>query len=177
MSRDDYIDFQERTEPLAYLITIRTYGTWLHGDERGAMDRREHNRHGAPNIAPNRRLVKAEHAQLKHPPVTFDEAQRAAVEQAIREVCAHRDYQLLAVNVRTNHVHCVVAAACRPELVMNGFKVYATRHLREEGLLLPDVKPWSRHGSNPYLWTPEQVERAIDYVINGQDGDPWIPND
>jgi hypothetical protein len=39
-------------------------------------------------------------------------------------------------------------------------------------LLPPDVKPWSRHGSNPYLWTPEEVERAIDYVINGQDDEP-----
>ncbi|MEP7214250.1 MAG: hypothetical protein ABI791_14320 [Acidobacteriota bacterium] len=25
--------------PLAYLITIRMYGTWLHGDERGSVDR------------------------------------------------------------------------------------------------------------------------------------------
>jgi REP element-mobilizing transposase RayT len=173
MSRDDYIDFQERDEPLAYLITIRTYGTWLHGDERGSMDRREHNRYGAPKIAPNRRLVKAEQSQLKRSPVTLNEAQRVVVEQAIREVSAHRGYQLLAVNARTNHVHSVVAAACEPEIVMNTFKAYATRHLREAGLLPPEVKPWSRHGSNPYLWTPEQVDRAIDYVINGQGDAPW----
>ena len=25
--------------PLAYLITIRTFGTWLHGDSRGPVDR------------------------------------------------------------------------------------------------------------------------------------------
>lgn len=25
--------------PLGYLITFRCYGTWLHGDERGATDR------------------------------------------------------------------------------------------------------------------------------------------
>ncbi len=25
--------------PLAYLITFRCYGTWLHEDERGATDR------------------------------------------------------------------------------------------------------------------------------------------
>jgi hypothetical protein len=25
--------------PLAYLITFRCYGTWLHGDERGSVDR------------------------------------------------------------------------------------------------------------------------------------------
>jgi hypothetical protein len=25
--------------PLAYLITFRCYGTWLHGDKRGSIDR------------------------------------------------------------------------------------------------------------------------------------------
>ena len=31
----DYVEFQERTVPLAYSITVRSYGTWLHGDKRG----------------------------------------------------------------------------------------------------------------------------------------------
>ncbi len=29
--------------PPAYLITFRTYGSWLHGDEKGSIDRK-HNR-------------------------------------------------------------------------------------------------------------------------------------
>ena len=33
-------DFDENEFPLAYLITFRCYGTWVHGDERGSMDRR-----------------------------------------------------------------------------------------------------------------------------------------
>ena len=32
----DYIDFQDRSSPIGYLITFRCYGKWLHGDERGA---------------------------------------------------------------------------------------------------------------------------------------------
>ena len=35
--------------PLAYFITFRAYGTWLHGDERGAVDRR-HNDYGTPYL-------------------------------------------------------------------------------------------------------------------------------
>jgi REP element-mobilizing transposase RayT len=172
MSRRDYIDFQEKTSPLAYLITIRTYGTWLHGDERGSVDRRYYNKYGTPKIPPSKQRVRTEQALLKHPPVALNQAQRVVVEQAIREVCAHRGYHLMAVNARTNHVHSVVAAECEPEPVMNAFKAYATRHLREAGLMSPGVRPWSRHGSNPYLWTPEDVERAIEYVINGQDDKP-----
>jgi len=168
MGKVDYIDFQDRIEPLAYLITIRCYGTWLHGDERGSVDRSKYHSYGAPKMSADRRLVEAEAAQLKHSPIKLNDAQRAVIEKAIREVCGHRGYQLLAVNARTNHVHTVVAAAGKPEPVMNAFKSYATRGLREARLLPPTIKPWSRHGSNPYLWTPEQVERAIDYVNNGQ---------
>ena len=31
----DYVDFQDRSKPIGYLITFRCYGTWLHGDKRG----------------------------------------------------------------------------------------------------------------------------------------------
>ena len=75
--------------------------------------------------------------------------------------------------VRTNHVHSVVAASCKPEHVMDSFKAYATRQLREARLMGPDIKIWARHGGTPYLWTEEQVERAIDYVINGQGEEPF----
>ena len=30
----DYIDFQDRSSPVGFLITFRCYGTWLHGFER-----------------------------------------------------------------------------------------------------------------------------------------------
>ena len=32
-------DFERNEFPLAYLITVRCYGTWLHGDERLTVDR------------------------------------------------------------------------------------------------------------------------------------------
>ena len=39
---------------LAYLITFRCYGTWLHGDKRGSIDR-FHNAYKSPYIEPNPR--------------------------------------------------------------------------------------------------------------------------
>jgi len=33
--------------PLAVFFTFRTYGTWLHGDERGSIDR-NNNLYGVP---------------------------------------------------------------------------------------------------------------------------------
>jgi len=34
-----YFMWNDTDTPLAYLITFRWYGTWLHGDERGSIDR------------------------------------------------------------------------------------------------------------------------------------------
>lgn len=76
------------------------------------------------------------------------------------------------MKVRTkhhNHVHTVVSAAMKPEPVLQAFQAYATKKLRRAGLLPQDIKPWTRHGSTPYLWKERHVERAIDYVVNGQE--------
>jgi REP element-mobilizing transposase RayT len=173
MEKLDYVDFQRRTQPLAFLITFRCYGTWLHGDERGSVDRRNFHRYGTPAMPANKKLVEDEKPELRQAAIALNRPQRVVVEQAIREVCEHRGYGLLALNVRTNHVHSVVTAPCRPEQVMDTLKAYATRRLRETGLLDPKTKPWARHGSTPYLWTEETVEKAIDYVINGQGDEPF----
>jgi len=173
MSKRDYIEFQARTTPLAYLITFRTYGTWLHGDERGSMDRRYHNRVGEPKMAKSPGLVRHEQELLKHPPVILNPAQRQAVAAAITEVCTVRGYRLRAINARSNHVHVVVEAANKPEPLMRAFKSYATRKLRELGLMTVEIEPWSRHGSTLYLWAEEEVDSAVQYVLFGQDGEAF----
>jgi len=173
MTKRDYIDFQDRSEPLAFLITFRSYGTWLHGEERGSIDRRNYNRYGAPSMPPNKRLLAEETIALRHAPVVLNLEQRTVVEDAIREVCDQRKYTLHAVNARSNHVHSVVTARCKPEHVLNSFKSYATRRLRETNVLNETIRPWARHGSTPYLWTADEVQRAIDYVINGQGDEPF----
>ena len=174
MGKPDYVDFQDRTRPLAYLITFRCYGTWLHGDERGSIDRRNYNRYGTPDMPANPKLLNEETAELRHRATLLSNDQRQVVELAIGEVCDFRDYVLHAVKVRTNHVHSVVSAPCNPEHVMDSFKSYATRKLREAGLLDRSIKPWARHGSTPYLWTEDDVQRAIDYVLNSQGEEPFV---
>jgi hypothetical protein len=79
---------------------------------------------------------------------------------------------LLAVNPRTNHIHVVVTANRKPELVLNAFKANATRKLREAGLWPHDFSPWARKGSKRKLWNEKSVQRAIDYVLYGQGDDP-----
>ena len=167
----DYIEFQERSVPKGFLITIRCYGTWLHGDQRGSVNRRSFNSVGLPGISANKSLNQSDQSQLLSKPFLLGSAERAIVESAIRDVCKHRSIGLAAINVRTNHAHAVTIASSHPERIMNSFKSYSTRHLREASLVESSQKVWSRHGSTRWLWTEEHVELAVRYVLYGQGGD------
>jgi len=106
--------------PLAYFISFRSYGTWLHGDKRGSIDRK---------------------------------------------------WLLQAINVRTNHIHTVVSANRKADLVLNAFKANATRQLRQDAIWTPTFSPWADGGSRRRLWNEQSVAKAIDYVLNGQGDD------
>ena len=149
--------------PLAYHITFRCYGTWLHGDPRGSVDR-FHNRYGTPLIPPNTQWRQYNERSLKHPPVTLQAQRRAAVKEGIRETCKIRQWRLWALNVRTNHVHSVVSANCDPEIVLIALKANATRKMREAGCWNSSKTPWAKRGSKKRLWTEEQLYGAIAYV-------------
>jgi hypothetical protein len=125
--------------PLAYLITIRTYGTWLHGDQRGWVDRHGKNIYGTPREEFNPGLLRQVKEELKRPPFILNQSQRIAVDQEIKDVCQRRRYDLRALNVRTNHLHSVVSAQTKPERIINAFKSNATRALREQNLVTRDV--------------------------------------
>jgi REP element-mobilizing transposase RayT len=164
--------------PVGYLITIRTYGTWLPGDERGSIDR-FHNTYQSPRMPPNPILEEQSRSKLKSEPLILDSIKRKAVEDAIIEVCDYRDWILRAINVRTNHAHTVASIGpLKPDRALNAFKAYGTRKLRERALWLFSHSPWADKGSERWLWDDRSVFNACDYVINGRghdlrDFDEW----
>jgi len=166
----DYIDFQDRSVPVGYLITFRCYGTWLHGDERGSVDR-HHRRYGTPRVQPSPLRRQHDRELLEQPPVKLNSPQRAVVEFAIRETCKIRRWRLWTVNVRTNHVHAVISASKKPEGVLSALKANATRLMREAGLWTNELSPWEFRGSKKYLWDDDQLSKAIAYVECDQ-GEP-----
>jgi len=144
------IMWNDTDTPLAYFISFRTYGTWLHGDKRGSIDR-FHNRYRSPYIPPNEKWQHYNNQQLKAEPLILKARQRKSVEAAIRETCEIRNWWLLAIKVRTNHVHTVVTANRKPDLVLNAFKANATRQLRQDGLWPHPFSPWADKGSKRRL--------------------------
>ncbi len=165
-----HIDFKDDHVPLGYLITFRGYGTWLHGDARGSVDR-FHRTYGTPVLPPSQQRKRYEKRLLKQEAVTLDSRQRAAVESGIRETCTIRHWSLWAFNIRTNHVHAVVSANCKPEVILSALKANATRSMREAGCWNSDRSPWVYRGSKRYLWTEKELLDAIAYVMYDQ-GEP-----
>ncbi len=164
-----YEEWDENPFPLAYLITLRTYATWLHGDLRGWVDtHHRRNVYGSPRGTQNTPLSENMKRRALQDPVRLDSQCRVFVESAVSEVCRHRGYLLRAVNVRSNHLHTVVTGAVPPEKIANTIKAYSTRRLRAEGRFFTDDRVWSRGCSRKYLWKPHQVEAATDYVLYSQ---------
>lgn len=57
--------------PQAYFISFRAYGTWLHGDEGGSVDR-HNNAYGSPKYSKAEHWNEISKARLKQPPVKLD---------------------------------------------------------------------------------------------------------
>jgi REP element-mobilizing transposase RayT len=157
-------------EPLAYFITFTTYGTWLHGRAPGSVDR-EHNVPGTPYLPPDGEQAKAVRAEMRQPIYLLDPARREVVLRTILEVARHRKWKIWAVHVRTNHVHVIVTAPCKPEKVMIDFKAWASRRLREVFDEDHDRDRWTQHGSTRYVWDDVALAEKSIYVLDEQ-GEP-----
>ena len=119
-------------------------------------------------LAPHFGRAFAERTLMDQPPYRLDQARRQAVLAAIIERCPQREWDLIAVHVRANHVHMIVAGDGTAERVMNDIKSYASRYLNQSGFDAPDRKRWARHGSTRYLYGRKNTDAAIRYVAEGQ---------
>ncbi len=162
-------EFRDEHTAFGYLITFRSYGTWLHGRE-GSVDR-SHNAYGTPKLQKNDARHRYNRRALAQPPVKLSARHCALVEEAVRETCKIRKWSFWAVNARTTHIHSVVTANCKPERVLSTFKANATRKLREAKCWDSDGSPWAYRGSRRYLWTERELLDAIAYVLYDQ-GEP-----
>ncbi|MFG0312874.1 MAG: transposase [Phycisphaerales bacterium] len=161
-------------QPLAYYLTWSTYGTRLHGDQRGSVDH-EHNQVGAAWLRPNVKRERAALASLRQAPLVLESPMRTVVAHAIRDHAAIRDWRLHALAVRSNHVHVIVDCRCAPsfpspERVIQEFKSWGTRRLRRESQIDADRRVWTDHGSTRWINNDRSLVSAIDYVTRLQDG-------
>lgn len=153
-------------EPLAFLLTWTTYGTWLPGDQRGWVLQG----HGIQLSDPVRK--KFAQQRMTEPACTLDKQERDVVEQTIAEHCQIRGWKVHAVNCRSNHVHVVVSADRHPKEVRDQFKAWCTRKLKalqRSRSTNRREKCWAERGSQRYLGDEKGLEAAIYYVLEGQE--------
>jgi REP element-mobilizing transposase RayT len=156
--------------PLAYLLTWTTYGSWLHGDERGWVQS------GQPGIqAPDSGRQVNVCMRMTEQAVVLNDSQRSLVERTIREVCQFRKWIVYAINVRSNHVHVVLSADLPPEQVLSQLKAWCSRRLSEQaGLPAKEdsrngrKRWWTEHGSTKWINDENYLQNAIRYVNEGQ---------
>ena len=149
-------------EPLAYFITWTSYGTWLHGDERGWNQWGE----GRVDEANTLRSEMAK-AAMKETAFALSPKARQLVEETITRHCEVRNWKLHTCNARTNHVHVVVSAlGYDGGAVRDQFKAWCTRLLKT---LVPDrSRFWAEGGSCRCINNDEELEAAIRYVSEAQ---------
>ena len=150
-----------------YFITFSTYGAWLHGDDRGSVDR-NHNLPGEPWVEPNARLQHYRQDLMTNEPYVLDEIRRGIVLEAVLQHAEYRNWTMLAAHTRTRHVHMVIAGPALPTRMMDEFKAYASRALNAAQCDPVGCKRWARHGSTRFLNTDESITRAIRYTVDEQ---------
>jgi REP element-mobilizing transposase RayT len=142
------------------------YGTWLPGDERGWM------RKGDPAVqAPDPELKRVCRDGMSEEMVLLDEAQLHIVAMTIADHYRHRRWVLLAIAVKTNHVHVVVEADRAGNDVRGQLKVWCSRRLSDAaGLARPLTKTsgrrrWFTEGAYVRrIDTEEYLHEVITYV-------------
>jgi REP element-mobilizing transposase RayT len=149
------------SEPLAYLLTWTTYGSWSQGESEGWVKK------GEPGIQPgNARLQAIGKAAQVESSLQLTVEQRKIVEATIRAHCEIRGWTLHAINVRSNHVHVVVTADRDPDEVMTQFKAWCTRRLTETD---PTRKRWwTKGGSTKWINDEAYLANGIRYVVDRQ---------
>lgn len=95
-------------------------------------------------------------------------SQRELVERTIKEHCAYRNWQLFAVNCRTNHVHLVVGTAVLVKKVLSELKAWCTRRLNKHSDEMRE-NWWGELGSCKYINDEEALDQIVIYVNDVQD--------
>ena len=165
---------------IAYHVIFSTYGFWLPNDPRGSwsdfVGTWELVRFGRATKVDTRRSVaavahdtrlrsEAKHA-LKHAPVVLTGEQALAVGRGFAQAVRESGYAVHACAILPEHVHLVLGHSDRTVgRIVGHLKTRARQYLARDGLWPDPQRPaWGKKNWKVFLYTPEDVRRAIAYV-------------
>ncbi len=151
--------------PLAFHITFGTYGTRLHGDERGTVDR-SRNRPGDPIIGRNEHWERIERRRLRYDPIILARPQRGLVEGALRSVCEQGGWRFHVAAAQPNHVHLMLTAEAGADskTTRRLVKRWLSERLNARWPLPDGARWWSTGGSVKWIWDQWYAQSVWDYI-------------
>lgn len=152
------------TWPIAYHITVGTYGTRLTGDSRGTVIR-EQNTFGTPFFPPNCIVERVARGMLKYPPVYLSDAQRERVESQASAVCKRGGWVFHTVAAQQDHVHLLVTAQVDGKRVRAWWKRWLGEELSEVWPTEPGQTWWAEGGSVKWCWDEAYFYAVKNYIL------------
>jgi hypothetical protein len=113
---------------LVFHITFGTYGTRLHGDPRGTVDRM-HNEPGTPVLAYDEHRWQREIENLKFPPVILTRLQMIEIERLQPLICKRGHWTHITGAAGPDHVHEILQSSFDPQTIRKLFKRWLGQEL------------------------------------------------
>jgi REP element-mobilizing transposase RayT len=148
----------------AYHITWGTYGTRLHGDRRGTVDR-QHTELGTPVLGYDEHRWEQSRENLKYPPVVLTREQMLFIQEIIPNLC-ERGYWTHRTNAAgPDHVHIVLTSEHNPETIRRLLKRWLTQELTKHWSLVGEDRTyWAECGSIRRIGDEDYFANAVKYV-------------
>ena len=173
---------------LGFHVIMTAYGFWLPNDPRGSWSdwirRWELLRFGeATKVTTRKSLAHHPHDHalrlaakkaLMYPPVQFTGEQAREIGAGFAEAASTAGYRLWAASILPEHVHLIIGRHARSiQIVAAHLKGRANAHLAAAGIhpfqdihtpAGDRVSPWTRRFWKVFLYSPEHIITAINYV-------------
>ncbi|MGH7177142.1 MAG: hypothetical protein ACREJC_07175, partial [Tepidisphaeraceae bacterium] len=155
-----------------------TYGTRLHGDPRGTVDRK-HNEFGSPILGYDQHRWEREKSLLKFPPVVLTREEMLIVESIIPWICERGSWKYITCAAGPDHVHVIVRSPRDPETIRRLMKRWLGQELSkrlnkepnrpQSGTPEPDRPQsgttwWAECGSIKWIDNERYLKNATEYV-------------
>lgn len=151
--------------PLAFHITISTFGTRLHGDPRGTVDR-DHNAFGEPVLPTNVARQARERSLQQFPAVILLLEQCRYLEEVGADIATRGGWTLHTIAAAADHLHALISADAEGAVVRRLWKRWLSQALSQRWSLAPGAKWWADGGSVKWIWDDAYLRIASEYIAN-----------
>ncbi|MBT3200740.1 MAG: hypothetical protein HN350_12580 [Phycisphaerales bacterium] len=149
--------------PLAYHITFGTYGSRLHGDPRGTVDRRQKS-YGQPIVIHSEYRVQMATDQMKRQPILLTTDQCVFAQKEIEDICERGQWEFIQTACAPSHVHVLLASHREPKAIRRWLKRWLGESMSACWALPDGQSWWAMGGSIKCVWDKEYLQNVEQYI-------------